>query len=142
MCLQVVLNFVTKIQIFDCKDCSCRSCLQIVPDFVIKIIQIFDCEDCSCQTCLQIVPEFVTKIIQIFDCKVARHGNMIVGKTGSGKSTAWRTLTRAMARLRKEDVQDERFQKVGALLGSNLIQCVGVINLCLLRRCSRVQWGV
>jgi hypothetical protein len=28
------------------------------------------------------VPEFVTKIIQVFDCKVARHGNMIVGRTG------------------------------------------------------------
>jgi len=61
---------------------------------------------------LQVVPEFVTKIIQIFDCKVARHGNMIVGRTGSGKSTAWKTLTRAMARLKKDDVQDERFQKV------------------------------
>eukprot|EP00967_Tisochrysis_lutea_P089170 scaffold126813_cov21-Tisochrysis_lutea.AAC.1 len=60
---------------------------------------------------LQVVPEFVTKIIQIFDCKVARHGNMIVGRTGSGKSTAWKTLTRAMARLKKDDVQDERFQK-------------------------------
>jgi energy-coupling factor transporter ATP-binding protein EcfA2 len=61
---------------------------------------------------LQIVPEFVTKIIQIFDCKVARHGNMIVGRTGSGKSTAWKALTRAMARLKKDDVQDERYQKV------------------------------
>jgi len=56
----------------------------------------------------------VTKIIQIFDCKVARHGNMIVGRTGSGKSTAWKALTRAMARLKKEDVQDERYQKVCA----------------------------
>jgi len=61
---------------------------------------------------LQVVPEYVTKIIQIFDCKVARHGNMIVGRTGSGKSTAWKALTRAMARLRKEDHPDERFQKV------------------------------
>jgi hypothetical protein len=49
---------------------------------------------------LQIVPEFLVKIIQIFDCKVARHGNMIVGKTGSGKSVAWQTLTRAMKALK------------------------------------------
>ena len=47
---------------------------------------------------LQVVPEFITKMVQVFDCKVARHGNMIVGKTGSGKSTAWKCLTRAMAR--------------------------------------------
>lgn len=61
---------------------------------------------------LQVVPEFVTKIIQIFDCKVARHGNMIVGKTGSGKSEAWRCLTRAMARLKTEHPDDERYQNV------------------------------
>lgn len=58
------------------------------------------------------VPEFVTKIIQIFDCKVARHGNMIVGKTGAGKSVAWQTLQRAMARLRKNHHESEQFQKV------------------------------
>ena len=61
---------------------------------------------------VQVMPEFVTKIIQIFDCKVARHGNMIVGKTGAGKSVAWQTLQRAMARLRKDGHESEQFQKV------------------------------
>ncbi|GIM07381.1 hypothetical protein Vretimale_11536 [Volvox reticuliferus] len=61
---------------------------------------------------LQIVPEFVTKIIQVFDCKVARHGNMLVGRTGSGKSEAWKCLQRALGRLRKEEPDDERYQKV------------------------------
>ena len=64
---------------------------------------------------MQVVPEFVTKIIQIFDCKVARHGNMIVGKTGAGKSVAWQTLQRAMARLRKDGHESEQFQKVNCL---------------------------
>lgn len=64
----------------------------------------------------QVVPEFVTKIIQIFDCKVARHGNMIVGKTGAGKSVAWQTLQRAMARLRKDGHESEQFQKVCRLI--------------------------
>jgi dynein heavy chain, axonemal len=59
-----------------------------------------------------VVPEFVTKIIQIFDCKVARHGNMIVGRTGSGKTEAWKCLQRAQARLKKEEPDDERYQKV------------------------------
>ena len=58
------------------------------------------------------MPEFVTKIIQIFDCKVARHGNMIVGKTGAGKSVAWQTLQRAMGKLRKNNHESEHFQKV------------------------------
>jgi dynein heavy chain len=61
---------------------------------------------------LQPVPEFVTKIVQIFDCKVARHGNMMVGKTGSGKTTAWKCLQRTLGKLRKEHPDDECFQKV------------------------------
>lgn len=61
---------------------------------------------------MQVVPEFVTKIVQIFDCKVARHGNMMVGKTGSGKSTAWKCLQRTLCKLRNEHPDDERFQKV------------------------------
>ena len=64
---------------------------------------------------MQVVPEFVTKIIQIFDCKVARHGNMIVGKTGAGKSVAWQTLQRALARLKKEEPDNEQYQKARAL---------------------------
>ncbi|KAG1668463.1 hypothetical protein FOA52_005236 [Chlamydomonas sp. UWO 241] len=61
---------------------------------------------------LQVVSEYIVKIIQVFDCKVARHGNMIVGKTGSGKSEAWKCLTRVMARLKKTEPDNENYQKV------------------------------
>lgn len=46
--------------------------------------------------------------------KVARHGNMIVGKTGSGKSTAWRCLAAAMGKLAASPAgaSDERYQRV------------------------------
>lgn len=60
----------------------------------------------------QPVPEFVTKIMQIYDCKVARHGNMIVGKTGSGKSTAWRCLQRALGKLRAAHPDNGDWQRV------------------------------
>lgn len=59
---------------------------------------------------LQVVPAYVSKIIQLYDCKVSRHGNMLVGKTGAGKSEAWQCLQRAMARLNKNGV--EGFEKV------------------------------
>ena len=38
---------------------------------------------------LQVVDDWIVKIIQIFDCKVARHGNMIVGKTAR-ETAAWK----------------------------------------------------
>lgn len=62
--------------------------------------------------CVQPVPEFVTKIIQIYDCKVARHGNMIVGKTGSGKSVAWKCLQRALGKLKAAHPEVDSFQRV------------------------------
>ena len=62
---------------------------------------------------LQVVSEYIVKIIQVFDCKVARHGNMIVGKTGSGKTEAWKCLQRALARLKKEEPDDERWGEPG-----------------------------
>ncbi len=37
---------------------------------------------------------------------------MIVGKTGSGKTEAWRCLQRALARLKKELPEDDRHQRV------------------------------
>ncbi|GMH41208.1 hypothetical protein BSKO_09118 [Bryopsis sp. KO-2023] len=61
---------------------------------------------------LQIVPDYITKIIQIFDCKVARHGNMIVGKTGSGKTEAWKCLQATLAKLKKKFPDEETYQKV------------------------------
>ena len=54
----------------------------------------------------------MTKIIQVFDCKVARHGNMIVGQTGSGKSEAWKCLQRSLAKLKQMHPDDERYQRV------------------------------
>ena len=48
---------------------------------------------------LQVEPKLVTKVIQLYESKNTRHGNMIVGRTGSGKSTCWKMLQAAMTRL-------------------------------------------
>ncbi|KAK9846646.1 hypothetical protein WJX81_008333 [Elliptochloris bilobata] len=61
---------------------------------------------------LQVVPAFVTKIVQIYDCKLVRHANMLVGRSGSGKTTAWQCLQRALTRLHREHTTSEVFQKV------------------------------
>lgn len=58
------------------------------------------------------MPEFVAKVTQLHDCKVARHGNMLVGRTGSGKSEAWRCLQRALGRLAAAFPDEPSFQRV------------------------------
>ncbi|XP_065175861.1 dynein axonemal heavy chain 2-like isoform X2 [Sycon ciliatum] len=51
---------------------------------------------------LQVTPNSITKVIQLFETKNSRHSVMIVGETGSGKSTTWRILQSTLGRLKKE----------------------------------------
>ena len=50
---------------------------------------------------LQHNPTVILKIIQTFEAKACRHGNMLVGRTMTGKSTAWKTLQMAHNALKK-----------------------------------------
>jgi dynein heavy chain len=51
---------------------------------------------------LQNIDITVTKIIQLSETKNSRHGVMIVGQTGSGKSVTWKMLKKTLTRLHKE----------------------------------------
>jgi len=53
---------------------------------------------------LQPVPSIILKAIQVFETKLTRHGNMLVGQCGSGKTTSWQVLRRAMGKLKKDNV--------------------------------------
>ena len=75
---------------------------------VLKEALIKECELNNVQP----VDAWISKIIQIFDCKTARHGNMIVGKTGSGKTCAREMLMKAMSRLKQSEAHGEHFQHV------------------------------
>lgn len=44
----------------------------------------------------------VSKILQLYDSMVTRHGNMLVGKTLSGKSTCWKVLKASLNSLHKQ----------------------------------------
>jgi dynein heavy chain len=47
----------------------------------------------------------IVKVMQLYGSKIVRHGNMLVGKTMSGKSTVWKILKDAMDILHKEDIK-------------------------------------
>ncbi len=48
---------------------------------------------------LQVVPEYAGKILQLHETMAVRHGVMLVGEAGTGKTTAYRTLQNAMTHL-------------------------------------------
>ena len=57
-------------------------------------------------TRLQKVPALITKVIQIHETQLVRHGMMVVGETGSGKSTAVGILATALGQLYDEKEHD------------------------------------
>ena len=54
---------------------------------------------------LQKVPGIIRKCIQCYESKLTRHGNMLVGGSLGGKTTAWTVLSKAMGRLHKMGVE-------------------------------------
>ena len=48
---------------------------------------------------IQPVEAFTTKIIQLYETTIVRHGLMLVGPTGGGKTMCYRTLGMAMSLL-------------------------------------------
>eukprot|EP00762_Andalucia_godoyi_P004499 ANDGO_05184.mRNA.1 Dynein-1-beta heavy chain len=55
---------------------------------------------------LQVNKHLVSKSIQLYETKCTRHGVMVVGQTGSGKSSSWTILSKALTRLKKDSVAD------------------------------------
>ncbi|CAM9936766.1 unnamed protein product [Ectocarpus sp. 6 AP-2014] len=55
---------------------------------------------------LQKVPSFISKIIQVHETQLVRHGMMVVGEAGSGKSANVTVLANALSRLHSDGVED------------------------------------
>lgn len=57
-------------------------------------------------------PEFITKIIQLLETMTVRHGNMLVGTTGTGKTTVAEILAASLQSLFKAGEQDPWYKSV------------------------------
>ncbi|KAL7754337.1 hypothetical protein RI367_000318 [Sorochytrium milnesiophthora] len=58
------------------------------------------------------VPKFLDRIIQLYDTTRVRHGVMLVGPTGGGKTVAYQTLAESLSTLRERGHANPDFQKV------------------------------
>ncbi|THD23425.1 Dynein heavy chain [Fasciola hepatica] len=56
---------------------------------------------------LQVVPAQVTKVIQFFETLLVRHGVMLVGPTGGGKTTVYRVLIKVLTNLHEAGLSTE-----------------------------------
>jgi dynein heavy chain len=57
--------------------------------------------------CLQKEPAFVQKVIQVHETQLVRHGMMVVGEAGSGKSTNCTILAKALTQLYRDGERDK-----------------------------------
>ena len=61
---------------------------------------------------LQPVPIFIKKNIELYEMICVRHGLMVVGPTGGGKSSNVRTLQRALTMLKNDKIEGIKYEKV------------------------------
>ena len=54
----------------------------------------------------QATPHAIKKVIELYDAKSTRHCNMLIGRTGGGKSVACRTLCRVKEKMHKLGAKD------------------------------------
>lgn len=70
---------------------------------------------------LEVVDSFVTRICQLYETNKIRHGVMLVGPTGGGKTTCYQVLQEACTSLR--DRGDENFQAIKTWVLNPKVQC-------------------
>ncbi|KAJ7392326.1 hypothetical protein OS493_011983 [Desmophyllum pertusum] len=72
-----------------------------------KPIDYGDLEDSMRKNCLKSgledVDGFITKCIQLYETTVVRHGLMLVGPTGSGKTRCYEVLKKALTSTEGKD---------------------------------------
>lgn len=82
-------------------------------------------ENSFVQKGLMVVPAIVDRILQLYDTLRVRHGVMIVGPTGSAKTTSYEILSAALTKLREAGNSNQDYQKIQTYV---LNPKVGIVN--------------
>lgn len=77
---------------------------------------------------LQPVPELVAKIVQLQDTLGVRHGAMLVGPTGGGKTTCYQILATALGELKAKGatVHFRVDKMIHGFSGSHVFACASL----------------
>jgi len=67
-------------------------------------------QDCASARGLQVVPAQSNKVIQLYETMVVRHGVMLVGPTGGGKTTCYRILADTLDSLKKQGQKNPQLE--------------------------------
>ncbi|XP_024377701.2 uncharacterized protein [Physcomitrium patens] len=82
----------------------------VVPPTIVYDSLLGALAKCCLKSNLQLVPTFTEKIIQLYETTLVRHGLMLVGPTGGGKTSNYRTLAGAMSLLNGDG--EQKYEKV------------------------------
>ena len=63
-------------------------------------------------TVMQAVSALVSKVIQLYETMIVRHGVMLVGPTGGGKTTTYEILKDTLTNLHSKGVENQYYQPV------------------------------
>jgi dynein heavy chain len=69
-------------------------------------------EECTAARDLQVIPAQSAKVIQLYETMVVRHGVMLVGPTGGGKTSVYRILADTLETLKKKGQKNAQYQPV------------------------------
>ena len=58
-------------------------------------------KDCAADRKLQVIPAQSAKVIQLYETMVVRHGVMLVGPTGGGKTACYEILADTLGKLKE-----------------------------------------
>jgi dynein heavy chain len=77
------------------------------------------------ENCLQHIDSWFIKIIQLYECSLVRHGFMMVGTVGCGKTTIMNALTRALGEVDPPQPHRLNIMNPKAITGAEMY---GVMN--------------
>lgn len=69
-------------------------------------------QECTAKRDLQVIPTQSAKVIQFYETMVVRHGVMLVGPTGGGKTTCYDILADTLGKLKDLGVKHPQYEHV------------------------------